>query len=101
MFRRDRVNRQGSGVIAYISSSLNPTCTNLLADAESADGFEASFCETHQHRLSLPILVIFLSSSAFLDDNSHRFRALKLVFIHRDDCLIVGDFNGQNVDWEI
>ncbi len=94
-FRRDRVNRRGGGVIGHISSSLDPS---LPADAESTDGLEAIYCDIHQH--CLPILVIYRSPSAWLDDDSHLFKALKFVSTQRDDCLIVGDFNCPNVDWD-
>ncbi len=98
MFRRDRVNRRGGGVIVYISSSLNPTSASLPADAESTDEFGAIYCGIHQHHSSFPILVIYRTPSASLDDDSHLFKALKFVSTQRDNCLVVGDFNDPNVD---
>ncbi len=64
LLRRDRVNRRGGDVIVYTSSSLNSTFTSLPADAEATDRFEAIYCGIHQHCSSMPLLVIYRSTSA-------------------------------------
>ncbi len=92
--------RLRGGVLLYIAAALNPAISILPTDAQSTDGFGTICCELNYNRSALPVLVVYRSPTASATDDSSLFKALEYAAGLREECLILGDFNGPNVDWD-
>ncbi len=93
LFRQDRSERRGGGIVIYVESALNPTYRALPAEAQPSTGFEAIICELHTNQSTLPVLAVYRSPNASEDDHDRLFKAMDFVFKPRGQYLIISDFN--------
>ncbi len=83
----------------YIAAALKPTISILPTDAQSTEGFETILCELNYNQSALPVLVVYRRTTASAADDSSFFKALEFAAGLREESLIIGDFNGPDVDW--
>ena len=94
-FRCDRIEcRHGGGVILYCKSDLRPMLVNSLKDAGGMEEFLS--CRINHTGGYAEIAVIYRSPSS----NSELVLKEISRVARNVDCIITGDFNAPNIDWE-
>ena len=95
LFRKDRINRRGGGVMIYVHTRFVATACDSLTDPL----VEALFCEVSIGRCTLLLGVVY--RPPFFDQSSHLIDLLrKASHTSASYLFITGDFNYPEIDWE-
>ncbi len=97
---QDRFQRRGGGISEFVKSALNSMYRALPAEAQLSLGFGVIICEQLTNQSTLPAFAADRSPNASIDDHDRLFTAMNFVYKHRGECLIIGDFNAPDMDWE-
>ena len=95
MFRKDRIERRGGGVLLYIKETI-PACEVQLQD--EADCNEDILCKLVTGYTTVIIGVVYRCPNITKPNNENILIAITEV--SKGDCIIVGDFNHGNIKWD-
>ena len=95
MFRKDRRERRGGGVILYIKESIQAYEITLKSEADSV---EAILCNIVTRNSTLTIGVVYRSPNIGQEEDVKLQKAIREV--SKGECVIVGDFNHGHIQWE-
>ena len=88
MFRKDRRERRGRGVILYIKESIQVYEITLKSEADSV---EAIWCNIVTRNSTLTIGVVYRSRNIGQEEDVKLQKAIREV--SKGECVIMGDFN--------
>ena len=95
MFRKDRQERMGGGVIMYIKDSIQAYELQMQKEAECE---EAIWCNIATKNSTLTIGLIYRSPNIRQEDDEKLHNATKE--ISKRECVIMGDFNHGHIQWK-
>ena len=95
MFRKDRQERMGGGVIMYIKDSIQAYELQMVKEAECE---EAIWCNIATKNSTLTIGLIYRSPNIRQEDDEKLHNAIKE--ISKRECVIMGDFNHGHIQWK-
>ena len=95
MFRKDRQERMGGGVIMYIKDSIQAYELQMEKEAECE---EAIWCNIATKNSTLAIGLIYRSPNIQQEDDEKLHNAIKE--ISKRECVIMGDFNHGHIQWK-
>ena len=95
MFRKDRRERRGGGVILYIKESIQAYEITLKSEADSV---EAIWCNIVTRNSTLTIGVVYRSPNIGQEEDVKLQKAIREV--SKGECVIMGDFNHGHIQWE-
>ena len=95
MFRKDRQERMGGGVIMYIKDSTQAYEIQMEKEAECE---EAIRCNIATQNSTLTIGLIYRSPNIRQEDDGKLHNAIKE--ISKRECVIIGDFNHGHIQWK-
>ena len=95
MFRKDRQERMGGGVIMYIKDSIQAYELQMEKEAECE---EAIWCNIATKNSTLAIGLIYRSPNIRQEDDDKLHNAIKE--ISKRECVIMGDFNHGHIHWK-
>ena len=94
MFRKDRRERRGGGVILYVKESIQAYEITLRSEA---DREEAIWCNIVTRNSTLTIGVVYRSPNIGQEKDEKQ-KAIREV--SKGECVIMGDFNHGHIQWE-
>ena len=94
MFRKDRRERRGGGVILYIKESIQTYEITLKSEADCE---EAIWCNIVTKNSSLTI-VVYRSPNIGQEEDVKLQKAVRKV--NKGECVIMGDFNHGHIQWK-
>ena len=95
MFRKDRIGKQGGGVLLYIKDAI-PAYEVQLQD--EADCNEAMWCKLVTWHTTVTIGVVYRCPNITKQNNEKIHYAISEV--SKGECIIIGDFNHGNIKWD-
>ena len=95
MFRKDRRERRGGGVILYITESNQ---TYEITMKSEADCEEAIWCYIVTKNPALTIGVVYRSPNIGQEGDVKIEKAIREV--SKGECVIMGDFNHGHIQWK-
>ena len=95
MFRKDRRERRGGGVILYIKESIQVYEITLKREADCE---EAIRCNIVTRNSTLPIGIVCRSPNIGQEEDVKLQKAIREV--SKGECVIMGDFNHDHIQWE-
>ena len=95
MFRKDRQERMGGGVIMYIKDSIQAYELQMEKEAECE---EAIWCNIATKTSTLTMGLIYRSPNIRQEDDEKLHNAIKE--ISKRECVITGDFNHGHIHWK-
>ena len=96
MFRRDRIERRGGGVILYVKESIQAYEIKLETEADSD---EAAWCKMVTGNSTLTIGLVYQSPNISEEDNTKIQNAIKEM--SKGEFIIMGDFNHGHIQWRV
>ena len=99
MFRKDRRERRGGGVIFYIKESIQAYEITLNSEA---DRVEAIWCNIVTRNSTLTIGVVYRSPNIVIGQevDEKLQKAIKLREVSKGECVIMDNFNHGHIQWE-
>ena len=95
MFRKDRRERRGGGVILYIKESIQAYEITLKSEADCE---EAICCNIVTKNSTLTIGVVYHSPNIGQEEDVKLQKAIREV--SKGECVIMGDLNHGHVQWK-
>ena len=95
MFRKDKMERRGGGVLLYIKETIPVYEVQLQ---EEADCKEALWCSLVTVHTPVTIGVVYRCPNISIQNNDKIHNAIREV--SKGDCIIMGDFNHGNIKWD-
>ena len=95
MFRKDRRERRGGGIILYIKESIQAYEITLKSEADCE---EAIWCNIATRNSTLKIGVVYRSPNIGHEEDVTLQKAIREV--SKGECVIMGDFNHGHMQWE-
>ena len=95
MFRKDRRERRGGGVILYIKESIQ--AYEIILKSE-VDCEEAIWCYIVTIKSTLTIGVVYRSPNIGQEEDVKSQKAIREV--SKGECVMMGDFNHGHIQWE-
>ena len=99
LFRCDRTSGKGGGCLLYLKASLNPAPISDIIP-KHPNGFEVCGCKIHTPEGPLHVLNVYRTPSSSIPADDDILRLFTTINNQQGDCLIIGDFNAPQVDWE-
>ena len=99
MFRKDRRERRGGGLILYIKEYIKESIQAYEITLKSeADSEEAIWCNIVTRNSTLTIGVVYRSPNIGQGEDVKLQKAIREV--SKGECVIMGDFNHGHIQWE-
>ena len=95
MFRKDRIGKNGGGVLLYIKENIPAYEVQL---SEEADCNEAICCKLVTGHTTVTIGVVYRCPNITKQNNEKIHNAISEV--SKGECIIMGDFNHGNIKWD-
>ena len=95
MFRKDRQERRGGGVILYIKESIRAYEITLKSEADCE---EAIWCNIVTKNTTLTIGVVYRRPNIGQEEDVKLQKAIREV--GKGECVIMGDFNHGYIQWK-
>ena len=95
MFRKDRMGKRGGGLLLYIKETIPAYEVQLQ---EEADCNEAIWCKLVTGHTTVTIGVVYRCPDIVKENNEKIHNAISEV--SKGDCVIMGDFNHGNIEWD-
>ena len=95
MFRKDRRERRGGGVILYIKKYIQAYEITLKSEADCE---EAIWCNIVTRNSTLTIGIVYRSPNIGQEEDVKFKKAIREV--SKGECVIMGDFNHDHIQWE-
>ena len=95
MFRKDRIGKNGGGVLLYIKENIPAYEVQLSEEAECN---EAIWCKLVTGHTTVTIGVVYRCPNITKQNNEKIHNAISEV--SKGECIIMGDFNHGNIKWD-
>ena len=96
MFRKDRMERRGGGVLLYIKDTITAYEVQLQ---DEADCNEAIWCKLVTGHTTVTIGLVYRCPNNITKQNNHKIHNA-ISEVSKGDCIIMGDFNHGNIKWD-